>query len=262
MANCPNVNQEKSGPMNGWFCNVCGEPVDSDFYTNYCDDIVNCEYCPYNGGDDRIRNPEALTEEICDSIRQSVRLNIDRGICRIQLFFEKLCGLAVQTQYEYLCRNIENETTRRISQPSLKGQITDVVLTDIEKERAEELEKDLNHMFWEIQPADFAPPISVSGDQLRVSSSDLQEIIWLVENSSYSIGDALNGKVDGGGISKYEDPVSEAQRELEIYVDRYMRDILGAVNEAKNTYEHGCALTFSSIGRMGTLSPGGPKWGI
>lgn len=262
MANCYNVNEEKSGPMNGWFCNVCGQSVDSDIYTNYCNDIVNCQYCPYMGGDDRIRNPEALTEEICYSIMQSVRFNMDRGICEIQLFLEKLCSLASQTQYEYLCRNIENETMRRISQPSLKGQIVDVVLTDIEKKRAENLEKDLNHMFWEIQPADFAAPISVSGNQLCVSSSDLQEIIWLIQNSSYSLGNAFDGNVDGEGISKYEDPVHEAQRELEIYVNGYMRDILSAVNEVKNTYECGCSMTFGSMGRMGLSAPGGPKWEI
>lgn len=260
MANCPNVNEEKSGPVNGWFCNVCGGPVGRDFYTNYCDSIVNCEYCPYNGGDDHIRNPEALTEKICDSIRQSVRVNMDNGARQLHYFLGKLCSLAVQTQYEYLCRNIENETLRRISQPVLNGQLVDAVLTDIEKERAEDLERDLNDMFQEIQPADFAASLSVSGEWLQISSHDFERLISLIESSSCSIGAAIDGRVDGGGISKYEEPVNEAQRELESSVNDYIRGILGAVNISRNTYESGCALTFGSIGRMGMSAPEGPRW--
>ena len=262
MANCPNINEEKSGPTGGWFCNVCGEPVGSDFFTNYCDSNVNCEYCPYNGGDDRIRNPEALTEEICDRIRRSVRMNMDNGERLLHIFLGELCGLAVQTQYEYLCGKIEDAAMSRISQPSLKGQLVDVVVTDIEKERAEELEEDLNHMFWGIEPANYVWRFSVSGEQLQISSYDFEKLIALIENSSYNIGAALDGGVDAGGISKYEEPVNRAQRELENSVNGYLQGILGAVNESQNTYEYGCSLTFASIGQMGMSAPGGPKWEI
>ena len=56
MANCQYVDQNKSG-LNGWHCARLDKKVDSSLYTNYCNNSINCKYCPYYSpaGDDRFR---------------------------------------------------------------------------------------------------------------------------------------------------------------------------------------------------------------
>ena len=55
MSHCSYVNEENSGPMNGWYCNAVGAYVDSSLYQNYCSGSAACQYCPHLGGDDRFR---------------------------------------------------------------------------------------------------------------------------------------------------------------------------------------------------------------
>ena len=55
MGQCEYVNNEKSGPWNGWYCNIAKESVERSLHQNYCNSSVACKYCPLRGGDDRYR---------------------------------------------------------------------------------------------------------------------------------------------------------------------------------------------------------------
>ena len=57
MGNCSYVNQEKSGPSKGWYCNKAGAYVESSYWRNYCSGSTSSSHCPYLGGDDKFRNP-------------------------------------------------------------------------------------------------------------------------------------------------------------------------------------------------------------
>lgn len=57
MGNCSYVNQKKSGPSKGWYCNKAGSYVDASYWRNYCSGSTSYRHCPYLGGDDRFRNP-------------------------------------------------------------------------------------------------------------------------------------------------------------------------------------------------------------
>lgn len=56
MGNCPYVNQAKSGPSKGWYCNQEGMYVDSSYWKNYCSGSTSYRHCPYLDGDDSFRN--------------------------------------------------------------------------------------------------------------------------------------------------------------------------------------------------------------
>ena len=62
MGNCSYVNQEKSGPSKGWYCNKTETYVESSLWKNYCSGSTSCRYCPYLGGDDRFRYPNGSRE--------------------------------------------------------------------------------------------------------------------------------------------------------------------------------------------------------
>lgn len=63
MGYCDYHNSEKSGPMNGWYCNRMDKYVDRSLYTHYCNDSIRCKYCPALGGDDRDRKPRVEETE-------------------------------------------------------------------------------------------------------------------------------------------------------------------------------------------------------
>ena len=63
MGNCSYVNQEKSGPSNGWYCNKAGTYVDSSYWRNYCSGSTSYRYCPYLGGDDRFRTSNSTEKD-------------------------------------------------------------------------------------------------------------------------------------------------------------------------------------------------------
>lgn len=56
MGNCLYVNQAKSGPSKGWYCNQEGMYVDSSYWKNYCSGSTSYRHCPYLDGDDSFRN--------------------------------------------------------------------------------------------------------------------------------------------------------------------------------------------------------------
>lgn len=58
MANCPYVNQSKSGPSNGWYCDKAGRYVGYDLYHYYCNSCVQCEKCPIYDPDRARREQE------------------------------------------------------------------------------------------------------------------------------------------------------------------------------------------------------------
>lgn len=82
MGQCGYVNDEKSGPWNGYYCNRIGGYVREEGLTKYyCSSSVACQYCPYVGGDDRYRRKpekqETPKQEYTE--RHVVREDIDRG---------------------------------------------------------------------------------------------------------------------------------------------------------------------------------------
>lgn len=262
MANCPNISQEESGPTSGWYCTRIGGPAEHSLYTNYCNSSVNCEHCPHNGGDDHIRNPEALTEEICNSIRQSVRHNLEWGAERMHSFLNELYDLVSESDYVDLCRRVDEAARRPIQSPTVSGQYTDLVLTEVEKNRARTLESELDEILKEFRPSQYARRIYPQGIQPAIGSWDFLEIFNRIRNYRSQIGETITGSVDAGGIRKYADPAMEAQYDLKDAADQYLCEIQGAVEDSKLQFERGCSMVMGSMGQMDAVPPQGPRWEI
>lgn len=261
MANCPHISQEKSGPVNGWYCIQIGGYADHSLYTNYCNSSVNNQHCPHNGGDDRIRNPDSLKEEICASICQSVQRNLENGAERMHSFFQEFYSLVSRSDYVDLCRRIEDTAKRPIQTPSVSGRYFNLVQTDVERERARKLESDLYETARKFQPSQYAGGFYVRGDQLEIGEQDFQEIAFLLRRFRSEIGEAITGNVDAGGIEKYAEPARNLQDKLKNAVAQYMQEIQRAADESQIVFERGCSFAFGSMGKLNFVPPKVPEWG-
>ena len=248
MANCPYVDQEESGPSNGWYCSIVERSVDYGFYSNYCCSAVSCEHCPYRGGDDRLRNPECLTEEVCSSIIWSVKEALgylDRYICET---LARIIETATGTGYEHLGQMICQYGNYYISFPDLSGTIEPLVLTDPERDRARSLEQNLTQEFQQIQPGKY---LSFSGCR---GLPDLSSRVFgtLADDAlvyGYQANCSVSGAdIDAGSTTKYEEPVRNALILLGNEVERFFGSVSYGINKAGSKFESGCSRALSGIG--------------
>lgn len=259
MGSCSYLNQEKSGPVNGCYCGVIGGYVEQDFRTCYCTREVACQYCPHRGGDDRIRNPEALTEEICESIQSSVSRNLDYGKQYVCQSLRQLQETAAQTGYDYLGQMIYEAALTHITTPSVSGEFVSVVLTEVEKKRARTLEENLDGMFAEFQPCEYACGAG-SGGIPDISGSVFQQMSSEATGYGSSASSLIQKRVDAGGISKYEDIVSRALETLGDRILYYFSVVSQGISEAGTVFDSGCSSTFSGMGAFDTYTGEGPGW--
>lgn len=245
---CPNVDQEKSGPSAGWYCSVIGEAVGSDFHSNYCCSSVSYEYCPYIGGDDRLRNPECLTEEVCSCILYSVKMSLEYLNQYIADSIVRIIEKIEETGYECLGENLCQSGNYWIVTPDLSGKIEALVITDPERERAQELEQNLTQMFAQIQPANYLCSPKYL-DLPSLASTVFDEI----KDETHTYGwkaytSIAENPIDTGGAVKYEEPVAEAQRIIGGEVYSYFKVLASGIDDAKRIFEKGCSSALSSIG--------------
>lgn len=261
MANCSFVNEEESGTVNGWYCNVKGEFVEYSLYTNYCNSQVNCEHCPYLGGDDRFRNQDALIEEICQSICNSVRENLWKTMNEVQGFLNKLYELANYTNYEYLCVYIKKAAACDIPTPSVSSQYVQAVKTNIEKDRARQLELDIYNIFKDFQPKEHIFQVGIDSSQIEIGYKVFEQIFRLIENYRSIIVETIaDGEIDANGISKYEEPAKRAQEELGNEIDEYLKGIQSSIEKVQYFFERECSTVFHHIGKVNQNPPKVPEW--
>lgn len=263
MANCPYVDQEKSGPSNGWYCSIAGEAVGYDFHSNYCSSSVSCEHCPYCGGDDRLRNPDCLTEEICQSILSStwnMVESLNRYLCESII---RIMEQATNTGYAYLLEMIRQYTNYWIYPPDISGQITALVLTEPERGRAQSLESGLEEIWSQvIQPGEYTARYPSDSLLPHLSSDTFRMIVSIASeygDAAYAI--ATESEIDTGGIPKYESVVRDADRELGGEVNELFREICEGIYEAERVFENGCSSALSSAGTGRGYSADSVIWG-
>lgn len=243
------------------YCKIIKGVVDFTLRRNYCLSESLHYHCPCCGGDDRFRNPECLTEEVCAGIRQSVRGTlycVDKYICES---LARIMETATMTGYEYLGWMICQYAGDYIFHPpNLTGTIEALVRTNPEKKRAVALERDLTGALSSIKPTRY---LSFSGCR-GLPNINSQSFSELARDASYYGYEAkwwiLTTVIDTGGTTVYEKPIKMALKSLGDEIEGFFYSVCYGIDIASNAFERGCSSAFSGIGNSTGYSGNSVVW--
>lgn len=258
MGKCSFVNEENSNAL-AWECSLTGKDPGPEVVNAYCSSEKTCEYCPVRGGDDRILNPDPLTEEICDEIISSVTAIIDSSVNALSSGLSAVFEPAAGTGYEFLDDSLSDAASRYIQIPVFNGDFVSIVKTDAEKNRAQSLEESLNGIFSRMQPADFAPMPSGSRNSVfKVDSEIFTRLTSETETAMDMMSSYINAEV--GCTEKYAQPVKNRLGELDREVFEYLQGIRYSVMDVQRVFESGVSDSLSGTGGLSSYFGTDFRW--
>lgn len=257
---CPAYREADSSTKTDSFCAQKKDKPDKDIEFRYCGNSVDCIHCPVRGGDDRLRNPDCLTEEVCEAIITSMSEILNDTMKFVMDSFQELYQFVAQTGYLYLAGEIDNWIGHRIALPDFHLEFVNKVKTEPEKARARALEETLDSMIENCQPCEHIEPLRIYGDVPKITDLDfaVMDRVWM--DYTCDVQNIAESPADANGIGIYEGILAREQSTLGQSLYYYFDDIGKAINTAWSVFDAGCAATFSHIGNVNVYSGRTPRF--
>lgn len=195
-------------------------------------------YCPRNGGDDRLRRPDALTEDLSASIQLGVRLRIGNANTVMRDMLTDLSLAICRTGYEPLI-DAYYQAGRCSIPTSIVSGYADIVPSQMEKSVAYDLEKALDFEFASFRPMDELPSVSAGLGTLSISSQDFSYISQIVTSAQSHVSAALEYGSSLSGFAHLDAPAEQALRELSDNVQLCLRGLADSFDSVASMFETG-----------------------
>lgn len=225
-------NKDSNGEENTvLFCALGGSLISA-----YC--TGTSAYCPKQGGDDRYRRDDALTEDVSAHIAESFKKCLDDAAQNLRMMLAEAAELIEKTDYELL-RNSYNEAgKRRIAFTLQRGIYANIVKSDMERRQSEILENEMQGALEAFEPADLLPWISEGEGYLEVSGREFDRLDTIFSQFEY-VDAGLQGGVNADGISEYEEigqsVLEQLSNEVYLYLNRFRENFY----ENRRCFENG-----------------------
>ena len=257
---CPAYREADSSTKMDSFCAQKKDKPDKDIEFRYCGNPVDCIHCPVRGGDDRLRNPDCLTEEVCEAIIESMKNIVNDTMLFASTCIKGLYSCISRMGYAELAEEVGRYICNRIDLPDFSQRFVPAVKTEPEKKRAEALEEALNEMMAVCQLSEVLSPPRITGRTPCISDLDFAAMDRVWRDYTCDVQNIAESPADANGIGIYEGILAREQSTLGQSLYYYFDDIGKAINTAWSVFDAGCAATFSHIGNVNVYSGRTPRF--